>query len=567
MLSSKYRKRVSERHKRVTRSIAFIVPVCLVLSGCASSKGGSAGGRTGEYNNTPKAEYLQIDLDYCNGSVVVTPGGNVVLSEQDSYDVLDAADNGVLAVQDYNGSEEVLAIIKDGETIQVSDVNNNGILCGSGKKLFYKDYESGTIYSYDVESGENAEIYKDAEIEYVSYDGNVICLSDGFVKVGSSEPVMRYPFTTYIGASDSGEQVYFNSYHSVEEYNVDMELTSSQSVCDFGVLNAKDSNVSNNIISTESSEAAITAHNSDFSEILYRYDGDTYFFSADKKDKQLVTSRTALIPVEEVYEYNNSALKSVFDPYEYYEKSFVNIPPEYYKFKHSVASIKDHIYCAFDYNNCRADLVYLDNELKTQTLVDNISALPVVAGGGSYIWTASGNTIYRIDLTDKAPSLLSCEIDGLGYPVYEEGTYISLPIAVMDDGKTAYCIGETSLNYDLNRVSGTLYYVDFDNAAETAAEVETGVTSCAADNSAVYYTITSEEYDFLSKLYCCSPDGKKDRITSDVWVYFVVNSRLYMLKVDGNYDQQDYKINLYEFNDGLHMIAEDVYEDLISIGY
>lgn len=48
---------------------------------------------------------------------------------------------------------------------------------------------------------------------------------------------------------------------------------------------------------------------------------------------------------------------------------------------------------------------------------------------------------------------------------------------------------------------------------------------------------------------------------------FVVNSRLYMLKVDGNYDQQDYKINLYEFNDGLHMIAEDVYEDLISIGY
>ena len=497
----------------------------------------------------------------------MTPGGNVVLSEQDSYDVLDAADNGVLAVQDYNGSEEVLAIIKDGETIQVSDVNNNGILCGSGKKLFYKDYESGTIYSYDVESGENAEIYKDAEIEYVSYDGNVICLSDGFVKVGSSEPVMRYPFTTYIGASDSGEQVYFNSYHSVEEYNVDMELTSSQSVCDFGVLNAKDSNVSNNIISTESSEAAITAHNSDFSEILYRYDGDTYFFSADKKDKQLVTSRTALIPVEEVYEYNNSALKSVFDPYEYYEKSFVNIPPEYYKFKHSVASIKDHIYCAFDYNNCRADLVYLDNELKTQTLVDNISALPVVAGGGSYIWTASGNTIYRIDLTDKAPSLLSCEIDGLGYPVYEEGTYISLPIAVMDDGKTAYCIGETSLNYDLNRVSGTLYYVDFDNAAETAAEVETGVTSCAADNSAVYYTITSEEYDFLSKLYCCSPDGKKDRITSDVWVYFVVNSRLYMLKVDGNYDQQDYKINLYEFNDGLHMIAEDVYEDLISIGY
>ena len=117
MLSSKYRKRVSERHKRVTRSIAFIVPVCLVLSGCASSKGGSAGGRTGEYNNTPKAEYLQIDLDYCNGSVVVTPGGNVVLSEQDSYDVLDAADNGVLAVQDYNGSEEVLAIIKDGEPI------------------------------------------------------------------------------------------------------------------------------------------------------------------------------------------------------------------------------------------------------------------------------------------------------------------------------------------------------------------------------------------------------------------------------------------------------------------
>ena len=97
--------------------------------------------------------------------------------------------------------------------------------------------------------------------------------------------------------------------------------------------------------------------------------------------------------------------------------------------------------------------------------------------------------------------------------------------------------------------------------------METGVTSCAADNSAVYYTITSEEYDFLSKLYCCSPDGKKDRITSDVWVYFVVNSRLYMLKVDGNYDQQDYKINLYEFNDGLHMIAEDVYEDLISIGY
>ena len=560
-------KAISERSGsiRQNRRAMLLIPAAVIIAAgiflCVGllNRRSAAYYAESEYGKHPVQEYLEMDLNATGGSVIVAPGGHVILSEQNPFRCFSVGDNGVMSGEYYDEGKNVLAIIKDGEIIQISDATDYGILCGSGKKLFYKEDESGTCFSYDTESGENKEIYSGAQIEYVSYDGNVIIFSDGYIKAGSKKPDIGYPFAQYLTASESGEKIYFNSFHTVHSYDENMAETGAESVCDFGVVNAIDKSESNYVIATESSEALITARNTACTEILYSFDGDTYYYNADKKEKRVIASGLTLLPVEEVYEHNNFIVKSVFDPYEYYQKSFVNNPPEFYKYRHSLASIENHIYCAFDYRNCRADLVYMDQDLNMQTLIGSISVMPVIAGGGNYIWTASANSIYRIDLTDKTPEVISCEVDGLGYLIYEEGTYISLPIAVMEDGKTAYCIGRTSLDHDNNILIGSLFKVDFDTDAETVSLVESGVTSCAAADNKVYYTIP--DGSILSKLYFCSLDGSKDRIAGDVGIYLIINSCLYFTEENIDEDQSD----LFEYKDGSEMIAENVYYNLNSL--
>ena len=298
-------KAVSERTGSIRqnrRAVLLILAAVIIAAGiflCVGllNRRSAAYYAESEYGKHPVQEYLEMDLNATGGSVIVAPGGHVILSEQNPFRCSSVGDNGVMSGSYYDGEKSVLAIIKDGEIIQISDATDYGILCGSGKKLFYKEDESGTCFSYDTESGENKEIYSGAQIEYVSYDGNVIIFSDGYIKAGSKKPDIGYPFAQYLTASESGEKIYFNSFHTVHSYDENMAETGAESVCDFGVVNAIDKSEPNYVIATESSEALITARNTACTEILYSFDGDTYYYNTDKKEKRVIASGLTLYPL------------------------------------------------------------------------------------------------------------------------------------------------------------------------------------------------------------------------------------------------------------------------------
>ena len=69
-------------------------------------------------------EYLEMDLNATGGSVIVAPGGHVILSEQNPFRCFSVGDNGVMSGSYYDGEKSVLAIIKDGE---ISECSQNAV--------------------------------------------------------------------------------------------------------------------------------------------------------------------------------------------------------------------------------------------------------------------------------------------------------------------------------------------------------------------------------------------------------------------------------------------------------
>ena len=560
-------------------SLLAVLIFCISLTACAGKSDPKSSASV--YDISSRKDYLTFRSAERDCTYFIHPDGSTSSVPSEYAFITDIADNGAAVVF---GSDH-LYLLKDGNNTLVysGPQNSNCVLCTSGRKLIYQN--NSTMVSYDVESGESSEICEIDEygpyIDYVSYDGNVICFSNDTVSIGEEEPDACYNFAKWAGASDSGKRIYYNSSYNVMDYGGIVERYPGTDFHDFGVL--KSTKVKNGnfpratlLYERAASPVSITAHNADFSKILFYFEGDTYYYDAKNKRKSAVVSGLMLVPVEEtsddkIYDtgsgqHSSGQYFNFSERFEsYWTMNDVVSSLEDHAPAHSVSSIKGHIFCAFD-EGFSASLVYLDENLEIQTIVDHIMTAPIVAGDGKYIWTTSGDTVYRIDLTGGKPEVFEKEVDGLSrYYSYEfpftSYDYVSLPLAVAEDGKTCCCIGHTYLDEDLGNeglIAGTLYYVDPESEND-AADIAMGVTSCKAGEAGdTFYYVHDFESSNSGSLYLLGASGDISLISDNVDTYYVANSRLYFVRHEST-GENDWQNNVYEYkNRELQLIIEDV---------
>lgn len=561
-------KRVQKRKKQ---SIWYIAIAVFLITAIVGTFIFSTFHRNNEssYNNHYRYTVMELEKgEYGDNhdNILIDTEGNIITVNAKSLYLSYIGDNGVAAGLTYKGdetnSDESLFIIKDGQYIEITDkvAGNSEMdfqLCGSGKKLFYRETDE-KIYSYDTENGITSEIHEGTYIDFVSYDGNVVTFGDKYCKIGDKSAFWAAPFANYEGGSDSGKNVYFNkSYHTTSGDD------ESDSV-EFAVINAashKDGYFPNEYIINESESiyTSITAHNNDYSEILFEYDGDTYFYNNKKRSKTLICNNALLYPVEGI-----RLVQGIDDKFAIEDtlidswKQSQSIAEHRYDQVHSVDIIKKHVYFKFnDDEKATVSLVYLNDDLTCQMLVEDVTADPVISSSGNYIWAISGgNEIYRIDMTGREPKTKSIDMNGLSIQWFDEYNsmdhFYSAPITLCDGGESAYCIADVSTDYENDMASGTLYHINMDDGS--ISMIDNDVVRCISDERGrVYYLNNDSPEQKTGSLYSYSQSQGKKQITRDVHNIFMINSSLFATKLSEEY-------NLYKLEDNmLHLVADNIH--------
>jgi len=563
-------KRVQKRKKQ---SIWYIAIAVFLITAIVGTFIFSTFNRNNEssYNNRYRYTVMELEKGAFgdnHDNILIDSEGNIITVNAKSLHLSYIGDNGVAAGSTYKGdetnSDESLFIIKDGQYIEItnkvaSSSEMDFQLCGSGKKLFYRETDE-KIYSYDIENGITSEIHEGTYIEFVSYDGNVVTFGDEYCKIGDKSAFWAASFANYVGASDSGKNVYFN-----KAYHRGGNGGDGSNRVEFAVINAashKDGYFPNEYIINESESiyTSITAHNNDYSEILFEYDGDTYFYNNKKRRKTLICNNALLYPVEGI-----RLVQSIDDKFATEEGTLIDswkqsqsIAEHRYDQVHSVDIIKKHVYFKFnDDEKATVSLVYLNDDLTCQMLVEDVTADPVISSSGNYIWAISGgNEIYRIDMTGREPKTKSIDMNGLSIQWFDDynsmDRFFSAPIALCDGGESAYCIADVSMDYENNMVSGTLYRINMDDGS--ISMIDNDVVRCISDErDRVYYLNNNSPEQKTGSLYSYSQSQGKKQITRDAHNIFMINSSLFVIKPSGGY-------NLYKLEDNmLHLVADNIH--------
>ena len=567
-------KRVQKRKKQ---SIWYIAIAVFLITAIVGTFIFSTFHRNNEssYNNRYRYTVMELEKGESgdnHDNILIDSEGNIITINAKRLYLSYIGDNGVAAGLTYKGdgtnSDESLFIIKDGQYIEITNkvVGNDKRdfqLCGSGKKLFYKETNE-KIYSYDTENGITSEIHEGTYIDFVSYDGNVVTFDDEYCKIGDKSAFWAAPFANYEGVSDSGKNVYFNKYYHTtigddESYRAE-----------FAVINAashKDGYFPDEYIINESESiyTGITAHNNDYSEILFEYDGDTYFYNNKKRRKTLICNNAFLCPVEGIRLLQGIDDKfaievTLIDYWKRYQNIYgsIDLTESLYDTVHSVDTIKKHVYLKFNYDEkSTVSLVYLNDDLTCQMLVEDVTADPVISSSGNYIWAISGgNEIYRIDMTGREPKTKSIDMNGLSIQWVDDYNsmdhFYSVPIALCDGGESAYCIADVSTDYENDMASGTLYHINMDDGS--ISMIDNDVVRCISDERGhIYYLNNDSPEQKTGSLYSYSQSQGKKQITRDVHNIFMINSSLFATKLSEEY-------NLYKLEDNmLHLVADNIY--------
>ena len=570
----KEKEQVQTRKKRsiwhVVISIILVIALVGVFLFYSSGHTAFEQDNGSSYNNRYRYTVMELWKSDNSDSILIDSEENIIsLNASNSY-ISYIGDNGVAAGISYEqlsdgtfSDNHILFIIKDGQYIEITnklDGNSDMVfqLCGSGKKLFYRETDE-KIYSYDTEIGTSSEIHEGTYIDVVSYDGNVVTFNDSYCKIGDKSVFWGSPFANYVGVSDSGKNVYFN-----EAYTTTSGDDESHSV-DFAVIDASSYKYDHNlpaphtINESESIYTWITAHNTDYSEILFEYDGDTYYYDNKRRSKALICNNALLYPVEGIrsnrYLDQDDSLIADWR----YHKSIDDSPSisSYFDPVHSVDTIKNHVY--FKYNDdekTTISLVYLCDDLKCQMLVEDVTADPVISNDGNYIWAISGNEIYRIDMIGREPKYKSINVNGLSWYNMDNNDYSwSLPIALCDDGKSAYCIGELFESYENHILAGTLFYVNMNE--DSLSTIDDDVARCMSDGrDSIYYLNNDSPELETGSLYSYSRSQGKKQITTDVHNMYLINSDLFVIKPSEQYSSN---YNLYKLErDLFHLVADNI---------
>ena len=324
------------------------------------------------------ASFLFYDTDDAK-SCIVDSYGRVITFDNYYPDFESVGDNGVLAGEAYsNGQKQELFIIKDGEKIVVDEIEGDSgqldyELSGSGEKLIYCIPGKG-VYSYDTDSGsvkvldEGEEMPDYGVIRGVSYHGSVVLFGNSYIsieRIQDGKPFWGAMFARYLAASDDAGHVFYNaSYQTTSGSGENEDVRKSVDFLETVVPRNYDpdsntSPTSNTIMTSESIYAGILAHTSDYAEILFGYDGDTYYYKDQEKTR--LTTGGIMVPAECFRAFSMHLNNSWYDSLVYFWHSIdpdmqasidgdsvVHDDGSFYDTVHSMKSLKNQVYLQFN---------------------------------------------------------------------------------------------------------------------------------------------------------------------------------------------------------------------------
>lgn len=504
------------------------------------------------FENKGKASYM-IYADQEEHYYLTDSGGRVVSFDKWSYPTIEyLGDNGVLAgyAQNLENKKNELLLIKDGQISVISDKLDGNTdlvyqLSASGEKLVYRETD-GSIYSCDTNTEESKKIYQDTYISVLSYTGSVITFRNGYISIGDEEPFWAATFAGYLCASDDAGHIYYNSayrtssgekkedgHYENEEYSVDF--------CEVSVPANYDpeSHVFppyETIMTSESIYTWILAHNADYSEILYEYDDDTYYYKDQEKVR--LTSDALLYPIESlkdfyVHQWDNGHPSSVTAWFfEHYLNTGLSILDAAGDNVHSIRSFENHVYAKMDVSaDYTISLVWMDDERNLSTLINFITGDPQISEDGTKIWCLSGDQIYCVDLSDGEPVVSSAYAGALSVPFDESVSYsLSYPIVISEDGNTAYYM--TNSRYSNDFLYADLYAMNLDDM-DSPRMIASGVSMIGKgpENKICYLADWDYEEQSASLYAYSETDDSKEQIAGNAIDFYMLNSSLFYVVV------------------------------------
>ena len=493
-----------------------------------------------------------------NEQCIVDSDGRVVSFGPEYPDFTSVGDNGVLAgMVSTEGQKEQLFIIKDGEKIVVHEKEKDSRsiyfkLCASGEKLVYYIPETG-LYSYDTED-ETTKVLDEGEdlinygyIQGMSYHGSVVWLGNSYLsceRIQEGRPFWAAPFASYLAASDDAEHVLFNS--SYQTTSGDGETEDVRNSVDFQELSVPrkydpDSGQfpsSHTIMTSESIYTSILAHNQDYSEILYAYDGDTYYYKDQEKTR--LTTGGILIPVKSISPFSMHMTSNWSDTLIYAWHDIDTDTPmtcdivaaaagDYYDITHSMKTLKNQLYLHFDDVSGHVSMVWLDGKLNETELIGNITSPTAFSKDGTKVWCIAGREICCTDLSSGTPRVLSLTWDT--DLIYHMQAPYPMPVETDEEGDTAYFISDFRLadpeksDFASN---GDLRRIELDRIDSTEV-IDTGVILVQyGGNDLVYYLKNYDPTEGAGTLYRYNAqDGSKEQIAANVEDFYAMDGVLF----------------------------------------
>lgn len=515
------------------------------------------------FENRTKTSYLFF-YDNETGVSILDSYGYVFTFGEYYPDLSSVGDNGVLAGTVGTEENDELFFLFGGSKYSVAQSPAGGItdfaLSKSGEKLIYHITGEG-LYSYDIDS-ENTKLLEEGEasdnygyIHSISYHGSVILFSGGYMSISwinDGKPFWAVPFARFIAASDDGEHVYYNASYrtSSGEQKEDGHYENEEDSVDFCELTVPedydpDSGVfphSDTIMTSESIYAGILAHTPDYSEILFGYDGDVYYYKDQQKTR--LTTNALMIPAESLdpfaLHYDNSWIDSLINQWhdpdpesqEYLNNETVQYGyGQYYDTEHSLKTLENQAYLQFNESTPRTvSLVWLDEELQVTTLIEDVTSDPVFSNDGTKFWCIAGTEMCCVDLSSGEPEVFSSYI---GETLYNYEAPYPSPIAAGEDGETVYYLTDfRPVNYQESEYvsSADLYFMTFD-AMDSPRLIDTNVIFL--DNGPQGQICYLKDWDVEEEwgtLYRYNEqDGSKEQIASHVRDFYVLEGTLYYL--------------------------------------
>lgn len=480
---------------------AAVVILLIIIIACS-------GGSKCSFAQVKEDAYFAIYSDLEETVMFANSKGKIVeFSEDNIYDLTRNMDGSIIAftINDedalyvMNGAKDPVEVETDVIAFYMSD-SGNGIAYLTDYDYIY---QTGTLYLYDVAKKKSTKIDTDVYTSgiAISPDGKTVAyvkeysiLADSFksyVSINGKDPESFTKSAIPFAVADGAKYIY---YRKNSDVYVQKKADDSSKVK----------------LASDISTSFKCFFNEDYSQMLYNYDGNTYY-SKNCKDKVLVAKRTV----------NSIIIRTMWATRSIDSNFFTGTTLTTDDFKNLVINFEGSLY-------------YITNSMETEKIVSSYSRVNISDDGNSIIYSNNDSLYYVKNLKKSREA-----------------------VEIAEDIDLDYFVASADMSYVYYRDNDdTLYYKKGTGKAKKIAD---DVYSMVMDydNDVVFFLV---DYDDYGELYYSKKGGSKKAVKSGSETYSLRwnNDNIYFL-VDGD---SEYDLYYQTGKTSFKLLLKDVYSTL-----